>query len=109
MRAIAKLNSRERAGLIFCLAFIAATLLLSLLDKSSMYHALRSTLDPNYLQFRYTGTIVTPDQVSGMCRFVQYDNKTSEFKNSELAECYSKPSVNTPHSRIDSLRDTFKK
>ena len=109
MRISAELSSRERTALIFCLAFMAATLLLLFIDQNSFIHTLRSTIDPNYLQLRYTGTIITPDQSKGMCRFVQFDNKTSEFRNTEFAECYNRPSSYSPHSRMDSLRDTFKK
>ncbi len=108
MRLSTELNNRERTALIFCLAFMAATLLLTIVDQNSFIHTVRSTLDPNYLQFRYTGTIITPDQSKGMCRYVQYDNKTSEFRNTEFAECYNRPKY-SPHARIDSLRDTFKR
>jgi hypothetical protein len=109
VRIAARLNSREQTALIFCLAFMGATLLLSFVDQNSFIHSVGSTMDPNYLQFRYTGTIVIPDQPNGMCRFVQYDNKTSEFRNTDVAECYAKPGVNSPYSRMNSLRDTFKK
>jgi len=109
MRISAQLNSRERTALIFCLAFMGATLLLSFVDQDSFIHTVRSTMDPNYLQFRYTGTIVIPDQPNGMCRFVQYDNKTSEFRNTDVAECYARPGMNQPYSRMNSLRDTFKR
>ena len=109
MRISAELNSRERTALIFCLAFMAATLLLMFVDQNSFIHTVRSTLDPNYLQFRYTGTIVIPDQPHGKCRFVKYDNRTSEFRNTEVAECYDRPSSYSPHARINSLRETFKR
>ena len=109
MRISTELNSRERTALIFCLAFLAATLLLSFVDRNSIIHSVRSTLDPNYLQVRYTGTIVTPNQSNGMCRYVQYDNRTSEFRNTEVAECFGKSGMYSPHSRMDSLRDTFKR
>jgi len=109
MRISAELNSRERTALIFCLVFMAATLLLTFIDQNSFIHTVRSTIDPNYLQLRYTGTVIIPDQPNGQCRFIQYDNRTSEFRNTEVAECYNRPSVYSPHSRMDSLRDTFKK
>ena len=109
MRISTGLNSRERTALIFCLAFLAATLLLTFVDQHSFIHAVRSTMDPNYLQFRYNGTVVIPDQPNGMCRFIMYDNKTSEFRNTEVAECYNRPSMYSPHARIESLRETFKK
>jgi hypothetical protein len=109
MRIAAQLNSRERTALIFCLAFMAATMFLSFVDQNSVIHTIRSKMDPNYLQFRYTGTIVVPDQPNGMCRFVEYDNKTSEFRNTEVADCYGRSGTNSPYSRMNSLRDTFKK
>ena len=109
MRISNELSGRERTALIFCLAFMAATLLLTFVDQNSFIHSVRSTIDPNYLQLRYTGTVIIPDQSKGMCRFSQYDNRTSEFRNTEVAECYNRPSSYSPHSRMDSLRDTFKK
>ena len=109
MRISNELSGRERTALIFCLAFMGATLLLTFVDQNSFIHTVRSTIDPNYLQLRYTGTVITPDQSKGMCRFSQYDNRTSEFRNTEVAECYNRPSSYSPHSRMDSLRDTFKK
>jgi hypothetical protein len=109
MHVSTHLNSRERTALIFCLAFMAATLILAFVDQNSFIHSVRSTMDPNYQQYRYTGTIVTPGQTNGMCRFVQYDNKTSEFRNAEVAECNARLGVYSPHSRMDSLRDTFRK
>ena len=109
MRISTELNGRERTALIFCIAFLAATLLLSFVDRNSIIHTVRSTLDPDYLQLRYTGTIVTPNQPNGMCRFVQYDNKTSEFRNAKVAECFGRSGIYSPHSRMDSLRETFKR
>ena len=108
MRISAQLNSRERTALIFCLAFMAAILLLSFLDQNSFIHTFRSTIDPNQ-QLRYTGTIIYPEQANGKCRFVQYDNRTSEFRNTEVADCYARPGIYSPNSRIDSLRNAFKK
>ena len=109
MRIRTRLSSRERTALIFCLAFISATFVLSFYDDTSFIHAIRATMDPNYQQLRYTGTIVIPEQTYGMCRFVQYDNKTSEFRNTEVGECYGRSGVNSPYSRMNSLRDTFKR
>jgi len=109
MRIQAQLTHRERTSLIFCLAFMAATLFLSFADQNSFIHTARMMIDPNYLQLRYTGTIVTPEPTFGMCRFVQYDNKTSEFRNTEISECFSKSGINSPYSRMNSLRDTFKR
>ena len=109
MRIADQLNSRERTALIVCLAFIVATMLLAIADQTSLVHVARTMVDPNYQRLRYTGTIVIPDQPAGMCRFVQYDNKTSEFRSTEIAECSAKPGVNTPFNRFDALRDTFSK
>ena len=107
MRIADQLNSRERTALIICLAFIVATMLLAVVDQTSLVHTARTMMDPNYLRLRYTGTIVIPDQPQGMCRFVQYDNKTSEFRDTEIAECLGKAGVNSPYNRFDALRDTF--
>jgi hypothetical protein len=110
VRVVAKLSRREQTALIFCLAFIAATFLLSMIDQNSLFHAVRNRLDPNLLRNGYTGTIVTPEQAAGMCRFVQYDNRTSEFTNTEFGECLSRRfNVNSPNARMNALRDTFKK
>jgi hypothetical protein len=109
MRILAQLNRRERIATAVCVAFIAATLLLSILDRMSLFHVARSMMDPNYQQLLYTGTIVIPDKIPGQCRFTQYDNKTSEFRNTEIADCYSKSRINSPISRMDSLRDAFSK
>jgi hypothetical protein len=109
VRDLMQFNNRERAALAVCALFIAATLLLTLVDRTSLVHATRLIINPNYLQFRYTGTIVTPDEASGMCRFAKYDNRTSEIRNAEINECNSKSKLDTPHSRLQSLRDTFKK
>ena len=56
MRIRARLSHRERNALVFCVAFIAATLLLSLVDQNSFIHTARFIIDPNYLQVQYTGT-----------------------------------------------------
>src|SRR4029077_14734996 len=109
MRITEQLNSGERTALIMCVAFIVATLLLAMVDRTTLIHTARMMMDPNYLQVRYTGTIVIPDQPSGMCRFVQYDNRTSGFGNTEIAECYAKRGINSPGNRIDALRDTFRR
>jgi hypothetical protein len=107
MRIAGKLSRREQTALIFCLAFIVATIMLSFADKNSLFHALRSTFESEHK--RYTGTIVTPDEVDGRCRFVQYDNRTSEFRNREVANCNSKPGMNAPNERMNALRDAFKR
>jgi len=107
MRVLAQLNNRERTTLIICAAFIAATLFLSFVDKMSLVHVTRMMIDPNYQQFRYTGTIVTPDQADGMCRFVQFDNRTIEFRRAEVADCFAKRGINSPYGRMNSLRDAF--
>lgn len=107
MRIAGKLSRGEQTALIFCLAFIVATILLSLVDRHSLFHALRSKLDPEHT--RYTGTIVTPDEVDGRCRFVQYDNRTSEFFNREVANCNARPGMNAPNERMNALRDAFKR
>ena len=109
MRVAAQLNHRERGALVFCLAFIIATLLLSFVDRNSFIHTARSMLNPNYLQVNYTGTIVTPQPDSSMCRFVEYDNRTSEFRNTEVADCLRKSGGTAPFARMDALRDTFKR
>jgi hypothetical protein len=107
MRIVSKLNRREQTALIFCLAFIAATIMLAYVDKNSLFHALRTKFETQHQQ--YTGTIVTPDEVDGRCRFVQYDNRTSEFRNREVANCNSKPGMNAPTDRMNALRDAFKR
>jgi hypothetical protein len=107
LRVLAQLNHRERTALIICVAFIAATLVLSIVDHASLIHITRAMIDPSYLQLRYTGTIVTPDQTDGMCRFVQFDNRTIELRHAEIAKCFGKSGVNSPYGRMDSLRDAF--
>ena len=109
MRILAQLNYRERMALIICMAFIIATLVLSIVDRTSLFHVTRMMIDPNYQQLRYTGTIVTREQAAGMCRFVQFDNRTSEIRHAEIAECYTDRGVNSPFSRMISLRDAFTK
>lgn len=107
MRVVAQLTRRERIALIICVAFSVATLFLSFADQTSLIHISKLMIDPDYLRLRYTGTIITPDQAPGQCRFTQYDNKTSEFRHTELAECYGKPEVSSPYGRMNSLRDAF--
>jgi hypothetical protein len=109
MRVLAQLNNRERVALIVCATFIVATVVLTFIDRTSLIHATRLMIDPNYQQLRYTGTIVTPDHSPGMCRFVQYDNRTSEFRNTEIAECFGRSGGNSPFARLNSLRESFKK
>jgi hypothetical protein len=109
MRIRPRLSHRERNALVFGVAFMAATLFLSFVDQNSFIHTARMMIDPNYLQVNYTGTIVTPAPTSGMCRFVEYDNKTSEFRNTEIANCLRKSGPISPNSRMDALRDTFKR
>src|SRR5260221_11051365 len=101
MRITAELNSRERTALIFCLAFMAATLLLTFVDQNSFIHTVRSTIDHNYLQLRYTGTVIIPDQSKGMCPFSQYNNRTKEFRKTEEAEYYTRPNSYSLNSRMD--------
>lgn len=109
MRILAKLNRRERTALVVCLVFIAGTLLLTYIERFPAFHLARSMMDPEYQRLRYTGTIVTPEQAAGQCRFTEFDNKTSEFRRTEIGECYGKPGVNSPYDRINSLRDAFKR
>jgi hypothetical protein len=107
MRRLTKLSQRDKTALIFCFAFIAATIVLAYLDKNSLFHAIGAKLDLQRAQ--YTGTIVMPDEVDGRCRFVQYDNRTSEFGNREVADCFKKPGINAPNDRMNALRDAFKR
>ena len=109
MRVLTQLNNRERIALAICAVFIVATLLLTLIDRTSLVHATRTIINPNYLQLRYTGNIVVPDDNPGMCRFSKYDNRTSELRHTEIAECYDKSKENSPNARLNSLRETFKK
>src|SRR5262245_59971091 len=109
MRVQSKLSRRERTALIFCVAFILATVALSFFDKSSLLYSVRVPFDNTDPKLRYTGTIVVPDQPTGRCSFTQYDNKTSEFRGTEYGECFGKPDVNSPFFRMNALRDTFKK
>jgi hypothetical protein len=107
MRVQAQLNHRELTALIICVAFMVATFVLSIVDRTSLVHATRMIVNPNYQQLRYTGTIVMPDQAAGMCRLVQFDNRTIELRHAEIAECFAKSGVNSPFGRMDSLRDAF--
>jgi hypothetical protein len=109
MRIANHLNSRERTALVFCVAFMVATLMLSTLDQRSVLHSARSMIDPNYLDVQYTGTIVVPAQMSGQCRYTQFNNRTIELKGSEIGECYNKSGAISPNDRMNSLRDAFKR
>lgn len=109
MRILKELNGRERTALVFCVAFMLATLVLSTFDQRSILHNARSMIDPNYLDVTYTGTIVVPAQTSGQCRFTQFNNRTIEFKGTAIAECYGKSGMNSPNDRMNSLRDAFKR
>jgi hypothetical protein len=108
MRVLAQLNRRERIAVVACLAFVTATLLLSVVEHFQLVHVARTMLDPNYQRMKYTGTIVLPGPERGQCRFTQFDNKTSELQKSEVAECYGRR-PNSPNDRINVLRDTFKR
>jgi hypothetical protein len=109
MRIVSQLNGRERAALLFCVAFMVATLVLSTFDQRLIVHQARSLVDPNYLDVTYTGTIVVPVQQSGQCRYTQFNNRTIELKGSEIAECYNSSPMNQPGARMNSLRDAFKR
>ena len=109
MRVLAQLNNRERTALVVCLAFITGTMLLTLAEQVPIYQIARSMMNPEYQRLRYTGTIVTPEQVAGQCRFTIFDNKTITLQRSEVGECYSRPGVNSPYERINSLREGFKR
>jgi len=109
MRILTQLNRRERIALVACLLFIAATLCLSFVEQARVFHLARSMMDPESQRIRYTGTIVVPEQMPGLCRFVQFDNRDSESRRTELAECFGKPGINSPYDRMNSLRDAFKR
>jgi hypothetical protein len=109
VRVLGKLNGRERVALVFCLAFMLATLVLSSFDQRTVVHTARTMIDPNYLDVQYTGTIVQPAKTVGQCRFTQFNNRTIEFRPSEFGECYRTLGAMTPHDRMNSLRDAFKK
>jgi hypothetical protein len=108
MRIVSELNGRERTALLFCVAFMLATLVLATFDQRSIIHHARTMIDPNYLDVTYTGTIVQPAQQSGQCRYTQFNNRTIEFKGTAIAECYGRSTV-SPTDRMNSLRDAFKK
>ena len=108
--SIAKqLTGRERTALVFCVAFMMATLVLSTFDQRSIVHTVRSSIDPNYQDVRYTGTIVQPARASGQCRFTQFDNRTIEFMGSGIGDCFNNRNPYSPNERLNSLRDAFKK
>ena len=107
MRFVGQLNSRERTVLLFCVAFMLATLLLSTFDQRVIVHHARSIIDPNYLDVTYTGTIVVPVRQSGQCRYTQFNNRTIELKGTEIAECYNPSPMNQPGERMNSLRNAF--
>lgn len=109
MRFVSQLNGRERTALLFCVAFMVATLVLSTFDQRLIVHHARSIVDPNYLDVTYTGTIVVPVQQSGQCRFTQFNNRTIELKGSEVTECYNRSPMNAPGERMNSLRNAFKR
>jgi hypothetical protein len=112
MRVMAQLNRRERTAIIVCVGFIAATILLSFVDQFRVYRFARSLADPEYERLRYTGTIVVPTvpgQAQGQCRFTRFDNKTSELRGSEVANCFGGPAATSANDRINSLRDAFKR
>jgi len=103
------LTSRERTALVFCVAFMIATLVLSTLDQRSIVHTVRSSINPNYLDLRYTGTIVQPAKASGQCKYTQFNNRTIEFIGSEINDCLNNRNPYSPSERMNSLRDAFKK
>ena len=109
MRALTQLNRRERTALVFCLAFMIATLVLSTFDQRSVLHTARSMIDPNYLDVQYTGTIVQPAKTLGQCRFTRFNNRTIEFKPSEIGECYGRSGASSPSDRMNALRDAFRR
>jgi hypothetical protein len=108
MRVLAQLNRRERTAIIVCIGFIAATLLLSLVDQFRVYRYARSMMDPEYQRLRYTGTIVVPN-MQGQCRYTQFDNKTSELRGSEVVDCIGGVGATSAGNRMNSLRDAFKR
>ena len=109
MRFVSHLTGRERTALLFCVAFMIATLVLSTFDQRVIMHHARSIVDPNYLDVTYTGTIVIPVEQSGQCRYTQFNNRTIELKGSALAECYRSSPLNQPGERMNSLRNAFNK
>jgi len=109
MRFVSHLTGRERTALLFCVAFMVATLVLSTFDQRVIMHQARSIVDPNYLDVTYTGTIVVPTPQSGQCRYTQFNNRTIELKGSALAECYRSSPLNQPGERMNSLRNAFNK
>ena len=102
------LNGRERTALVFCVAFMMATLALAAVDQNSVLNTARSFIDPNYDDVPYTGTIVVPTRDMGQCRFTEFNNRTIEFTRSKLAECYLRGELYSPTARMNSLRDAFK-
>ena len=107
MRFVSGLTGRERVALLFCVAFMLATMVLSTFDQRTIVQQARSIIDPNYLEVTYTGTIIVPTQNSGQCRYTQFNNRTIELKGSEVTECYRRSALNQPGDRMNSLRDAF--
>ena len=112
MRFLKQFNRREQTALLVCAVFIVGTLFLSLVEQSSLFQIFqfaRSMIDPTDQKLRYTGTIITPHETSGLCRYVQFDNKTSEFRHTEIATCFENPGTSSPSGRMNALRDAFLK
>ena len=106
MRVLTQLNRGERTALIFCVALFFAILFLSIANRTTLIHIAKTLIDPNNQQLHYVGAIVIPDQASGLCRFVQYDNKSGETRSTELAECPGKLGVDSPSNRMNT-QSTF--
>jgi hypothetical protein len=109
LRVLTQLNPRERTALIVCLVVFVAILFLSIANQTKLIHITKSWIDPDYQQHSYFGAIVIPDQVSGRCRFVQYDNKSGETRSTELSECPGKVGVDSLNNRMNAVQDNFYK
>jgi hypothetical protein len=103
MRFLSNLSRRERIAIVVSLGFVAATILLSIVDQMLIFKTAAMPRE------RYTGTIAMPTQNLGQCRRAQFDNKTGELGRPEMVECNGKTDVNLPTDRMNSMRDTFKR
>jgi len=106
------LNRREIAALIASIALLAGTALLLALERlppASPVQAAKPTAGAADPEPIYTGTIITPDPNTGICRHVQFDNRTGEFRRTDLARCDSSPAFNPALGRLHVIRDSFRK
>ena len=109
LRVLTQMNPRDRTALIICVAVFATILFLSVANQTKLIHITKSWINPDYQRDSYVGAIVIPDRASGQCRFVRYDNKSSETGRTELTECPGKLRVDSLNNRMDAVQDNFQK